>query len=113
MMINQATRRTAQIAVQNILRPTYFDYIPIGELDEVLQDMGIVMVQEDNTEWAGLLMGDEGEIFIRLAPMTSADDAKNNAIPVYTPYENTGLRLTWYRCESRKSRKMEVIGYVS
>jgi len=113
MMINQATRRTAQIIVQNILKPTYFNYIPIGELDEALQDMGIVMLQEDNTEWAGFLLGDEGDVFIRIAPLTSAVDAKNNAVPVYTPYENTGLRLAWYRCESRKSRKMEVIGYIS
>lgn len=108
VMINQATRRTAARVVQNILKPTYFnDGVPINELADELKDMGIVMLMEDNTEWSGFFCGLEGECFIRLAPMTT------ESCGFFTPYENTGLRLTWYKCTSRQDRKFEVIGYIS
>jgi hypothetical protein len=96
VMINQATRRTAQVMVQNILKPTYFkDGVPLDDLADALKDMGIVMVMEDNTEWAGFLVGSQGECFIRLAPMTTAvmgQSWQNKDIVFYDPYENTGLR---------------------
>ena len=117
VMINQATRRTASRVVQNILKPTYFkDGVPLDEMADELKDMGIVMIMEDNTEWAGFLVGSKGECWIRLAPMTTAKQGTapfNEGIEFYDPYENTGLRLTWYRMESRYDKKFEVIGYIT
>lgn len=116
VMIKQAVRRTAQVSIQNVVKKTYFTQIPLDEMADVLKELYIVMVQEDNTEWSGLLCGDEGECFIRLAPEYTAKlELIDNTEEVlfYTPYENTGLRITWYRCESRRDRKFEVIAYIS
>lgn len=114
VMINQATRRTAQTVVRNILKPTYFaEGVPLDELSDALEDMGIIMVMEDNTEWAGFLCGSKGECFIRLAPATTRETDHPSGLDFYDPYENTGLRLTWYKCESRYDAKFEVIGYIS
>lgn len=111
MLINSSVRKTAQVVLQNVVKRTYFKHIPINDIDIALQDMEIVMVQEDNTEWTGMFCGDQGECFIRLAPMNF--NINKDGVLFYTPYENTGLRLTWYRCESRKDRKFEVIAYIT
>jgi len=115
--INQATRRTAQIIVQNILKPTYFkEGVPLDEIADALRDMGITMIMEDNTEWSGFLVGSTGEAFIRLAPTTTSvfgNSWCNKNIIFYEPYDNTGLLITWYKCESRRYEKFEVIGYIS
>lgn len=116
VMIRQAMRRTAQVSIQNVVKSTYFTQIPLDEMSDALKDMGIVMVQEDFTEWSGFLCGDQGECFIRLAPMTTMKEGTepfNAGLEFYTPYENTGLRMTWYKCESRRDRKFEVITYIS
>jgi hypothetical protein len=111
-LINASLRRKAMAAVQYVLKDTYYDYIPIGELDEALQNLGIVMLQEDNTEFDGVFVGNDSHCLIRLAPLDSGDH-ENYAIPVYLPYENCALSLSWYRCDNRKSTPIEVIGYVS
>ena len=113
VLMNRKLRNQAQKAIQNVLKQTYFDYIPIGEIDMALQNIGIVMLQEDNTEWSGFFVGNKGECLLRLASIDSADDPKYKAIPTYKPFENAGLCLSWYKCESRKSTPMEVIGYIS
>ncbi len=117
IMIRQAMRRTAQVSIQNILKPTYFaEGVPLDEMSDALKDMGIIMVMEDFTEWSGFLCGSHGECFIRLAPMTTMKEGTapfNEGLEFYEPYENTGLRLTWYKCESRRDAKFEVIGYIT
>lgn len=109
-MLKNVLRNKISSRVRNILNPIYFDYIPIGEIDEALQDAGVVMLQDDNTEWAGIFISDEGNVFIRLASMDSANDSKNIAIPFYTPYENAGLFISWYKMTSGK---IEITGYIS
>jgi hypothetical protein len=112
VLINAKLRRKAQKVVQDILKNTYFDYIPIGELDEALQNIGIVMLQEDFTEFDGVFVGNEGHALIRLAPIETGDH-EHYAIPVYLPYENCALSLSWYKSENRSSTPIEVIGYIS
>ncbi|RLA58209.1 MAG: hypothetical protein DRQ78_12455 [Epsilonproteobacteria bacterium] len=114
MIINQKNRRVASKAIQSILKPTYFaDGVPLDALSDALEELGIFMVQEDNTEWEGFLCGSKGECFIRLAPKSSEDIDHPSGLAFYEPFENTGLRLTWYKCESRRDSKFEVIGYLT
>ena len=117
IMINQATRKTAQAVLQDILKSTYFsDGVPLDTIADNFKDMGIIMVMEDYTEWSGFLYGSVGKCFIRLAPMSTmkkGTDSFNKGLEFYDPYENTGLRLTWYKCTSRRDSKFEVIGYIT
>lgn len=118
--ITAKARKQAGVAIQNLLKPTYFkNGVPLDEIAETLKELGIVMIMEDNTEWSGFLLGAEGRCFIRLAPVKSKWTPDNpegytgHGLNFYEPFENTGLVLTWYRCESRFDRAIEVIGYIS
>ena len=64
--INAPIRRKAGKALQKILKPTYFEDIPLDEMfDAINRAADLVVVQEDGTEWTGLLVGREGEAFFR------------------------------------------------
>ena len=110
-MISQKKRKAVQNNVHAILKETYFDSIPLDEINKALQKNGMIMLQEDNTEWAGLLVGYEGECWIELAPVNTIKNEEYGK--TYQPYKNTGLRLSWYKSDARKSRKIEVIGYIT
>jgi len=113
MMMNQKDRRIVSKAVQKVLKETYFKQIPLDALGDALVDSGMIMLQEDNTEWAGWLCGEKGRAFFRIAPISSGIVDENIQEEFYTPYENAGLLITWYKCESRYDSKYEVIGYIS
>ena len=118
--ITRYMRKKASEVIQNILNPTYFvDGVPLDEIADTLREIGIVMIMEDNTEWAGMLLGAEGRCFIHLAPISSCwtpnipEGYIGHGINFYEPFENTGLVITWYKCTSRKDQSVEVIGYIS
>jgi len=120
VMMNQKIRKVVGKDVQEILKPGYFDGgVPIDKIVDVLKSHRIVLLQEDNTEWSGFFCGAEGRAFIRLAPVGTKWNPDNrefyhsHGVEFYTPFENTGLVLTWYRCENRNDRKYEVVGYIS
>lgn len=118
--ITAKARKQAQTAIQNLLKPTYFkEGVPLNEIAETLKELGIVMIMEDNTEWAGFLLGAEGRCFIRLAPVNTKwtpdnpEGYKGHGIDFFKAFENTGLVLTWYKMESRFDKAIEVVGYIS
>ena len=86
----------------------YHQGIPLGKITEALKKKGAVILQEDNTEWSGMLTGREGKMTVDMAPISSGVDQHGHK--VYTPYTNTMLVLTWHKMESGK---YEVVCYVS
>lgn len=90
-------------AISELLKPTYFNGIPLGQIFNLMEEHGIVPLQEDNTKWSGFLCGASGECFFELAPADSKDENG-----MYKPYTNTGLRMTWYEM---RSGRYEVIAY--
>jgi len=38
---------------------------------------------------------------------------KCNGVDYYKPFANTGFRLSWYKCDSRRDGKYEIIGYLT
>ena len=118
--ITAKARKQANRVIGSILKPTYFKGgVPLNEIAVALKEQGIVMIMEDNTEWAGFLLGAEGRCFIRLAPVSSCWTPDNpegyigHGLDFYEPFENTGLVLTWYKMESRLDKAIEVVGYIS
>ena len=112
-MVNKSIRHRVGKAVWEVLKPTYFKEIPLDSICQALIENDMIMLQEDNTEWNGILCGIQGEAFFHVAPLDSGRIDYDINEEVYEPYENTGLRLTWYKCESRRDGKFEVIGYIS
>lgn len=120
ILMNAKKRKMVSNAVYEILKSTYFaDGVPLHEISSTLKKFGVIMVMEDNTEWSGLVCGDEGSCNIRLAPIESMWTPDNpegytgHGFKFYESYDNAGLILSWYRCTSRRDGKYEVIGYIS
>jgi hypothetical protein len=76
---------------------TYYTKIPLGDVDQVLKSNGVVMLQEDNTEWDGFLLGREGQARMPVAPLETKDDQG-----MYTPFDNTILHMTWFKVDNGK-----------
>jgi hypothetical protein len=81
----------------------YFDKIPLQPIFDILKKYNIVVLQEDNTEWDGFLVGRSETVDFVLAP---SDSKENN---MYTPFTNASLRLQWYKMESGR---YEITSYV-
>lgn len=47
----------------------YHDSIPLGTIRSILEQHGFKLLQEDGTEWSGLLCGDQSEAIFDLADM--------------------------------------------
>lgn len=95
--------------LQKLLKPTYFRKIPLASIAEVLEKHSVVMLQEDHTEWAGILCGKKGRLVCELAD-------SYNYLPIggtrlFYPYTNAMLILTWYKMP--ETGNYEVLCYVS
>ena len=111
MRLKSKERKIAYNAVHNLLKPTYFrDGVPLNELCECLRENGLVILQEDNTEWAGMLCGSCDHSVFVLAKIETARE--ENGITFYIPLDN-GLVISWYWMEGSKGKTCEVCGYIS
>ena len=77
-------------------KTVYFKAIPLQPIVDVLEKYGATILQEDNTEWDGFLLGAAGTINFIMAPLDSKEGM------FYTPYSNTRLNLQWYKMQSGK-----------
>lgn len=90
------------------LEPTYFVQIPLGDICQILNKYNIVLLQEDDTEWEGFLLGGTKkteQIWFELGWMNTMDSDRR-----YQKIKNTGLALSYYKMPSGK---WEVIGYLT
>lgn len=53
----------------------YHNAIPLDKIQKILAKHGFMMLQEDNTEWAGFFCGDEGRADFNLTDTTKANYA--------------------------------------
>jgi len=82
--------------------------IPLDTIFEIIAKEGILPIQEDNTEWSGLLCGATGRAMFNLADKHSFKD--HDGFKVYTPITNSVLVLSWYKFETGK---YEIVIYIS
>lgn len=102
-------RKLVSKAISALLKPTYFNEIPICDIKKTLADHSLVLLQEDNTEWSGFLMGSNAHVLFTLGHKSTA--VKQFEENVYQPLDNVGLLIAWYRDASRP--RIEVTGYIS
>lgn len=103
-----ALRKKINNEIFKLLKPTYFRRIPLGDIVAVLKKHHVVMLQEDNTEWAGLLCGEDERAVIELADEDTF--LPIGKVKMYVPYTNAMLILSWFRMPSGN---YEVLCYVS
>ena len=91
-------RRKITNSFHKLLKPIYFQSIPLNELFAITLENGYKPIQEDATLWSGLLCGSEGTTLFPLV------DSQNTG-PV-----NNSIALQWYKMESGK---YEITAYLS
>jgi hypothetical protein len=101
------TRKSINAKLHDLCTQLY-PSIPLDQIETFLEHDGYLMLQEDNTKWAGMLIGREGREVFELADSFVYETVNNEK--VYTPLENAMLVLTWYRY---KTGRYEVVSYVS
>ena len=91
----------------------YFPNIPLGQIMELFSKYGLVMLQEDNTQWSGFFTGADGHATIDVASSGSAHEVQQgkNVYTAYEPFANTMLDITWHKME--ESGRYEVVAYLS
>ena len=97
MRIEAKTRRIVNEYLHGICQG-YRPQIPMGDILTALRKAGLVAVQEDGREWAGLLCGREGQAHIDVAPVLTAKRQPDGL--EFTPADNAMLCLSWYKMES-------------
>jgi hypothetical protein len=98
--------------INDMIAPLIKDYhneIPLKDIFNVLSKHGVVPLQEDNTEWSGLLIGREGHTNFPIAPFGTRSPEKEFEHS-YKPFKNANLSLSWYKLESGR---YEVLSHVS
>ena len=96
--IPAAKRHKINVGLHEIGR-VYHKSIPLSDIFDILKSNGVMPVQEDGSEWSGLLSGREGKAHIDLKAMgENAQDFKSVLV------------LTWHKMESGR---YEVVAYLS
>ena len=82
----------------------YHDGIPLGTIAAALRKYGLVIIQEDNTEWSGFLLGDSAQTDFTIARLSSEFNKQ------YEPIKNTRLAMSWYKMQSGR---YEIVAYLT
>lgn len=96
---NQAAHKLH--AITKGMQPT----IPMIDIMDALEELGIVVLQEDNTRWAGMFVGRQGSADFELGDLDSEE--KDGT---FHRVQNSMLRMTWYRFDTGR---YEIVAYLS
>lgn len=95
--------------IHTLLKPIYFDSIPLSQIFNILIKQGITPLQEDQTAWSGFLLGGRKkteQVYFNLGWTDTKDkDKRMQAIP------NSVLSLSYYIMP--ESGRYEVIAYIT
>jgi|WetSurSiteA1Bulk_404760.scaffolds.fasta_scaffold26415_2 hypothetical protein len=91
--MNTTNKRHMNTKLSNLTRNVYFDEIPLDEIFAILRAEGTFAMQEDGTEWNGLLCGADGNCIFALFG------------------SRYGMNLSWHKMEL--SGRYEIVAYVN
>jgi hypothetical protein len=111
--LDQTTRGVLNRELGELTTPgnktRYFPAIPLQDIINILAAQGLIILQEDNTEWDGLLLGRDESVHFDIAPVDSAQ--KQEWGTTYTPISNAQLILQWYKMD--QTGNYEINTYIS
>lgn len=79
----------------------WFKDIPLDQIDVVLRLMGFRLVNEDGSDLECLLCGKEGRATFNISPINADEICKS------------GLAVSWYKSEGKKSFPYDVVAYLT
>jgi hypothetical protein len=82
----------------------YFEKIPLKDTSDILKKYGLILLQEDQTEWDGFLTGNNARATFDVGYIETKD--KDNR---YTPIDNAALVMSWYKMPSAR---YEIVVYL-
>lgn len=110
-LINESKRNSIKASLKNKINKhitkigkEYYNNIPLETIFDILDYYDIVALQEDNTEWNGMLVGNEAQVYFNLAYKNSFDGKR------YQPFTNTMLALSYYKMSSGR---YEIVTYLT
>ena len=104
----QASRKAVSKLVSAIVKPCYFQSIPLDELFSACESNGLIPIMESGEKWQGFLCGEDGHCLFVLAPKET-ETVCNGATVYCEGRAKAGLSLAWHKMESGK---YEVLAYV-
>ena len=105
--LNSSDKNKINKGLSDLSSPPYYSKIPLDDIFEVLGKEDIVVLQEDGTEWSGMLVGKGAETEFDIAPGSSIK--KEDWGQTFTPFDNAQLRLSWHKMESGN---YEIVVYI-
>ena len=102
---NPKLKGQLQKVVYSILKPTFFEKIPLGQISEAFKSFGVTLLQEDGAPWSGFLLGGKD-----CGDERAKDQRAEFALGYNGQLLNCYFIMSWCRMPSGK---MEVIGYIS
>jgi hypothetical protein len=110
-LLKVGVRKKINAQIQKVLKPTYFKEIPLDDLFDILDKNGIKPIQEDNTEWAGWLLGGVKKTEMVTFNLAWKDEyERDQGKKRYKAIKNAVLIMTYYKMQSGK---YEIVSYVS
>ena len=79
---------------------TYFKSIPVTDICDILDVFGIVLLQEDGTEFSGFFTGNHGSATLEIGYRES--EYEKDGIKFYEIIDNSYLILDWYKMDNGK-----------
>jgi hypothetical protein len=95
MRLNPKLKSKMNKEIYNVTKG-YHDLIPLRDIFHVLYKENIVILQEDMTEFQGMLVGRNSQAYFDIAPRDSYDGK------FYKPFTNARLNIMWYQMPSNR-----------
>ena len=90
-------KRAAE-TLAKLMKPTYFDGVPMDLIHTALEEQGLMLLDEDGEEWQGLMCGLQGRSTIQIGK------GPNQPLEKF-------VQIMWHRMPA-PSTKTEVIAYI-
>lgn len=100
--LNAKTRKALNNVIHGITLG-YRNSVPLDLIDDALRSKGYRLIQEDDTDWSGILCGADGHCWIAMA-QANADGSWRERV------NNSGLALSWHKMPSGR---WETVAYLS
>jgi len=104
-LVDNKLKSQLQKAVNAVLKPTFFDQIPLQQISDALKQMNVRLLQEDGTDFSGFLMGEK-----ECGTPEASNQHTEFQLALGNQLLKCALMLSWCRMGSGK---MEVIGYIA
>ena len=106
-----STRKAINKDISKLTYNTYFREIPLGDIQEICEKNGVIILQEDYSEWSGFLMGADSDTFFILGDLITGRQAEwSGKTMIYTPFKNAMLWMSWYRMGTGR---YEIVAYIT